>query len=164
MSHHHSIPALIAALQDKSSGVRQRAAQFLGDIGAAQAVPALIEALLNDPHEWVRTDAAAALGKIGDQRAVPALLITLKSEQLIEQVERELEATRSMAEGDARSEKKLFLWETLTAAISDLRAAAATALGQIGGPEAVSGLTEALQEKRDSNVRQAAQSALQELQ
>ena len=158
-----SVQELITALQDKSSDVRQQAAQFLGDIGAAQAVPALIEALLYDPHEWVRIDAAAALGKIGDGRAVPALLVALKSEQLIEQVTHEWEKTRLMAEGDAQFEKRVFLWELLTATISDLRVAAATALGQIGGQEAVSSLTEALQEQHDLNVRQAAEKALQHL-
>ena len=70
----------IARLRDQSELVRQNAAEELGNIGNAAAVPALIEAL-NDEH-WVRRYAAEALGKIGDAAAVPALIEALKAESM----------------------------------------------------------------------------------
>jgi HEAT repeat protein len=60
-------PALLAlkrALSYQNALVRQQAARALGEIGAKDAVPALIKVLRDE--EWsVRRQAAVALGKIG---------------------------------------------------------------------------------------------------
>jgi HEAT repeat protein len=53
--------------------VRSDAAEILGKIGDASAIPALIEAL-QDEEPSVRGCAADALGRIGDVAAVPALI------------------------------------------------------------------------------------------
>ena len=69
MLWHHAakdaVPALIQALQDQDSNVRNNAARALGSIGegAVDAVPALIQ-LLKDQDEWVRINAAWALEEI----------------------------------------------------------------------------------------------------
>jgi HEAT repeat protein len=73
-----AVPALIAALNDKSASTSYQAADALKDIGGA-AVPALTRALADDkvaPLEMV----ADVLGRIGDnaQDAVPALVKLLK--------------------------------------------------------------------------------------
>lgn len=70
----------IALLENPSVGSNEKldAANILGDMGALEAVPALI-ALLDNPDESLARDVARALGKIGDLRAVPALVKTLKN-------------------------------------------------------------------------------------
>ncbi len=73
-----ALPALIEALKDKDSGVREVAAGALREIGP-QALPALIEAL-KDKDSEVRRAAAEALGKIGGPQALPALTEALKDE------------------------------------------------------------------------------------
>jgi hypothetical protein len=159
--HHPSTPNLILALQDESRERRMETVQALGDLGDSLAVPDLCEVLLNDPDEWVRIDAAEALGKLGDERAVPSLFVALKSEQLINKWKSDWENTKSIADENARSEKRFFLWATMTTEISDIRAAAASALGKIGSAEALSGLSKALRENYDPNVCQAAIDAVQ---
>ncbi len=65
-------------LKDRDSSVRAGAAWDLGQIGAAESVPALTQAL-EDPSDWVRANAAASLWKLGDasKPAVAALRKTL---------------------------------------------------------------------------------------
>ncbi len=75
--------ALIEALKDQDSSIRQYAVSALGEIGpgAKEAVPALIEAL-KDQDSFVRRFAAGALGRIGPEakEAVPALIEALKDQ------------------------------------------------------------------------------------
>jgi HEAT repeat protein len=52
--------------------VRHAAASSLGQLGAREAVPALIAALKQEP--WLQYPAMQALGEIGDPRAGPALV------------------------------------------------------------------------------------------
>lgn len=60
-----AVPALIRTLKDKDAGVRWRAAEALGKIGAPakSAIPALNTAL-KDPDKDVRDAAAEALGRL----------------------------------------------------------------------------------------------------
>jgi len=79
-----AIPALLQALddgnwRDRNWCVRETAAQALGEIGDAQAVPALLQAL-SDKRTYVRGAAAQALGKIVGPWAKAAFAITLTSE------------------------------------------------------------------------------------
>ncbi len=64
---------LLAALQDRSKGVRRAAAQVLGALGDGEALEQLL-LLLNDDHATVREAAATALGEIGDVTAAQALI------------------------------------------------------------------------------------------
>ncbi len=77
------VSELIEALDDEDGGVRRRAAEGLGQIGAAdeRVVPALIKALDHE-DEWVRRRAVDGLGQIGaaDERVVPALSKALDHE------------------------------------------------------------------------------------
>lgn len=65
--------AVEALKRDSSLKVRTQAALVLGQLGAADAVPALTTALLEDRAPAVRIAAAAALGRIGDPSALQAL-------------------------------------------------------------------------------------------
>lgn len=56
---------------------RSGAAQYLGELGAGEAVDALVRHVKRD-HELVRALCARALGRIGDPRAVPALIRALR--------------------------------------------------------------------------------------
>jgi HEAT repeat protein len=76
------VPEFIHAFkQDSDARVRELAAQALGEVPtkAKQAIPDLIEALLNNPKLDVRKGAAEALAKIELHRdAVPDLRKALK--------------------------------------------------------------------------------------
>jgi HEAT repeat protein len=78
-----AVDPLVAALQDKDSWFRCRAAETLGGLGAAgaRAIPALVTAL-NDHDLCVHGQAMESLGKIGEP-AVPALLDALKHENAV---------------------------------------------------------------------------------
>jgi HEAT repeat protein len=101
---------LIAALEDRSAGVRGAAAVALGQIGDERAVPALIEILSRriraqssisrllrqrtEENEFVRRSALRALGQIGDRAAVTALIVILNNEESGDDLRRE--AARSL--------------------------------------------------------------------
>jgi HEAT repeat protein len=70
-------PALVKALGDGESPVREQAAWALGAIDERSAVEPLMR-VLKDSDPGVREQAAWALGAIGDSRAVDALLPALK--------------------------------------------------------------------------------------
>ncbi|MFH1439317.1 MAG: HEAT repeat domain-containing protein, partial [Candidatus Woesearchaeota archaeon] len=70
-----AIPALITALGDKYSGVKEYAKDVLVKIGMP-AIPALIT-LLRDESSFVKIDIADALVKIGEP-AIPALITALR--------------------------------------------------------------------------------------
>jgi HEAT repeat protein len=76
-----AVPALIAALTEKSPEVRRAACRALGMIGpdAQEAVPSLLRAM-EDPDASVRQRAATTLGNIGPGavEAVPAFIEWLK--------------------------------------------------------------------------------------
>jgi hypothetical protein len=78
---------LIAALHNDQPAIRQTAANILGILAKATAVPALIEAL-HDPVRTVQFQAVKALGRIKHPSAIPALLSFLQhtDEQLGNQV------------------------------------------------------------------------------
>ncbi len=67
------LKVLIAALGDEDSGVRNAAAEALGDIGNQKAVGPLIQ-LLNDEYEYVRIAAAHSLGKLKNMLSITSLL------------------------------------------------------------------------------------------
>jgi len=68
-----SPPDLLRLLDDSEARVRRRAAQGLGRVGLAEAVPGLSKRLSGDPEVEVRQMAAFALGLIGDRSAVDVL-------------------------------------------------------------------------------------------
>lgn len=72
-----AIPGFIECLNSGSPAIQAVAAQFLGNVGAQQAVEPMLDLLTkasdNSSHVWIIN----ALGKIGDKRAIPPLLETL---------------------------------------------------------------------------------------
>lgn len=61
-----AVPDLIKVMRsDNDAGVRQSAAQALGETRSAEAVPALMDILAKETDAALRRQAAAALGKIG---------------------------------------------------------------------------------------------------
>lgn len=69
-----ALEPLLAATADPDPVVLEAVATGLGEVGAASAVPWLIDAARAHSDRLVREAAVAALGAIGDQRALPALL------------------------------------------------------------------------------------------
>lgn len=69
-----AVPGFIDCLYSNSSAIQAVAAQFLGNIGANQAVEPMLEVLTSgknvNAHVWI----IHALGKIGDQRAIVPLV------------------------------------------------------------------------------------------
>lgn len=70
----YAYPALLAVLEDEAETpmIRGQAAEGLGYAGKPEAVPALLQALMNEDLQ-MRWDVVFALGAIGDPRAIPAL-------------------------------------------------------------------------------------------
>lgn len=66
--------------QQEDAAVRGEAAESLGELGARQAVPALITAL-QDRSANVRLESAFALGLLGDARALPELARVAATDQ-----------------------------------------------------------------------------------
>ncbi len=152
-----AIPNLISLLNDKDWSIQISAVKALGEIGDSQAVPSLIEALLRD-DEWVATYAAEALGKIGDVRATTALLKALSSQDLLNHFEESLKRR----EGKIDSATYVAIGQAYFE-ISDLRCAAAHALGQIGDEQAITELAKALNDPHDLNLQKAAAQALDKI-
>ncbi|MEM4359453.1 MAG: HEAT repeat domain-containing protein, partial [Candidatus Bilamarchaeaceae archaeon] len=132
---------------------REGAAEALGKIGDARAVPVLIDAL-KDKDRYVRYEAAEALGKIGDARAVPVLIDALKDKDRYVRYE----AAEALGKiGDARAVPVLI--DALKDKDRYVRYEAAEALGKIGDARAVPVLIDALKDK-DRYVRYEAAEAL----
>ena len=68
----------VSLLESRDWIVRNDAAQILGKIGNASAVPDLIKRL-KDTSRGVRISAIEALGRIASERSQPALLMSLKT-------------------------------------------------------------------------------------
>lgn len=115
-----TVEQLFNDLQAKQPAIRQRAAQQLGALRAAQAVVPLI-ACLRDRSDRVQAAAAEALGRIGDPHAVTALLHSFKGE------------TYGLTDGEG-SPSQYFM----------IVASAAKALGMIGDTPAVEALLKQL--------------------
>jgi len=152
-----AVSNLLTTIHDNDWSIQAAAIKALGEIGDSQAVPTLIEAVLGD-DEWVAEAAATALGMIGDVRAIPALIRALFSEDLLKRFDGLLEQkSRSI-----NSETWVLLGQSYFD-ISDLRCAAARALGQIGNVQALPSLITALNDAHDIYVQQAAAQALERI-
>ena len=132
----NTYPQLIHALKTGEPQLRINAADALGKTGAKnpEVVAALLKALEGDSAQEVRRSSAVSLGNIGPaaSNAVPALIKILR---------------------EANPEKRgntTGWW------------VAATALGGIGGQDAIKGLEEA-QNSGDPDIRLSARRALQKL-
>jgi HEAT repeat protein len=161
-------PALIQALRDEDFWVRRAAAEALGQIGDPQATPALAQAL-RDEMWLVRLAAAEALGQIGDPQATPALIQALQDED--SDVRRA--AARALRKIDAKDTRAIPEdWEihvvvpkdvirTVQARSEEHRIVIWTL--EIGDPQAVPILIEALKHGNRIAVRSTTIEALREI-
>ena len=135
---------------------REASAAALGEIGATEAVPALISAA------WMadtRPYAIQALAKIADPRAVEVLISALDREEEGEVRQQALEGlVRIGAESVPALIVKLADWSEEYPAIEE-RALAARALGEIGLPGARQALIKALDDPSEV-IRSSARRAL----
>ncbi|MDD1725463.1 MAG: HEAT repeat domain-containing protein [Euryarchaeota archaeon] len=97
------VDALITALSDENSTVRQKAAETLGEGADRRAVEPLAHAL-TDSDADVRLSAALALGMIGDASGTAPLTFALKNEK-DEAVLRALELALDMVKKNIMSKK-----------------------------------------------------------
>ncbi len=132
-----AVGPLVDSLRDRSLDVRRWAAQALGGIRDAAAVPVLV-ALLHDPVSSVREAASAALVRTGEG-AVPALIGTLHQPYFRP---RRLAAGALGRIGDVRGVGPLI--HALDETRGDLRPAAAQALGEFAARRPVAELRAAL--------------------
>jgi HEAT repeat protein len=175
-----AVPALTDALRDSDLYVRRFAAQSLGQIGPAakSAVPVLSTLVRNGRDKKEVLDAAAdAIGKIGGGvGSVEALAATLRD------TSRESESRRQAAEALGRmgaSAKPAIpaLLEVLKPAkgppppgSGDIRAEAATALGEIATPtdkravEVLKSVSDDKMLRRDRTLMKAVNDALKKIQ
>ncbi|MGI2904333.1 HEAT repeat domain-containing protein [Tolypothrix sp. VBCCA 56010] len=148
------VPAFIQAFkQDSDARVRELAAQALGEVPtkAKQAIPDLIEALLNNPKLDVRKGAAEALAKIELHRdAVPDLRKALKDTSW--QVRR----SAAQALGNIGAEASSAVPDLISALKKDrnytMRRSAAEALGNIG-MKASSAVPQLIAALKDQNFK-----------
>ena len=146
----------VQALTDESVRMGEAAAHALAEIGpqAVDAVPALLQALMNEEDAGLRQAVSDALGAIGSE-AVPALVQALADED--ERVRNA--AARALKDvGPQAVDAVPALIQALGDPDDDVGLAAASALGDVG-PEAIPMLVEALGE-RDANARRGAILAL----
>ena len=148
------VDTLIDLLKSRQQLDREKAADYLGEIGDTRAVPALIEALGDPSISWI---AAESLGKLGDPRAVQPLIAALGSD---ERWLRRNAATALGLIGDPAAAGPLA--SLLADTRRDVRVAAASALGTIGAPESI-GALEILSKDPDEKLRQAALRAIGEI-
>jgi HEAT repeat protein len=169
---------------------RANAATVLGQLGVAEAVPALLAAL-RDPHEdvTVKEAAAEALGRVRDPAAIPVLIDELRVvdefssprvagalasfgapavEPLRHAIlESDAPATRAWASrvlgmiGDASATAALV--DRLQDPHEQVRASAAEALGRLGGPRALHPLVDRALRDPTPHVRAQAAASLGKL-
>lgn len=150
--HRRDITMLVYLLKSPYQLDREKASDYLGDIGNPEAVPALIEAL-NDPTiSWL---AAESLGKIGDTRAVGPLIAVLNSD------EKWLRRNAADALGKLHASSAVEpIIRLLSDKKHDVREIAARVLGQIGDERTVPALHN-LENDPDLKVADAARVSIQ---
>ncbi len=145
--HREDVAMLVYLLKSPYQLDREKASDYLGEIGDPEAVPALIEALSDPTISWL---AAKSLGKIGDARAVGPLIAVLGSE------EKWLRRNAAEALGRLRDPTAVEpIIRLLADKKHDVREISARALGLIDDERALSAL-QGLVNDPDLNVRDAA--------
>ena len=145
--HRKDVAMLVYLLKSPYQLDREKASDYLGEIGDPDAVPALIEALGDPTICWL---AAESLGKIGDARAVGPLISVLGSD------EKWLRRNAAEALGKLHASSAIEpIIKLLSDKKHDVREISAKALGQIGDERAVPALQN-LENDPDLKVRDAA--------
>ncbi|MEM9090453.1 MAG: HEAT repeat domain-containing protein [Cyanobacteria bacterium P01_F01_bin.53] len=161
------IPELLISLQGNDPETRQYAANALGEIGDASAIPWLSNALKDyeswsNRHRPIRNHAADALVKIGGSAAASALLTVFKENKSVPSssnhiAPRKLAALSLAKIGNSTAISGLV--DALQSIGNDARNDAVDALGEIGDISASPALADILQDE-DPLVRRQAADAL----
>ncbi len=152
-----------AARNDKSVGVRNVAAQSLGEMGGPAASKELLESLNTAKEPWVRNQIVQSLGSFKEDPAAIAKLESVAREDSSYRAR----AAALQALGRLKSPKA---YETLTAMVNSespdgfLRNAALRGLGTLGDDKAVPLLEDWAKPGKNLDSRQAAISSLARLQ
>lgn len=159
---HLTVPKLLELLKDILPGAlgvgesaRERIVVALGQIGDAQAAPALLEVFTSSPdYSSMHKKAIEALQKIGDTQVVSGLIEALVNGNSSTQID----AARVLGQiGDAQAVPSLL--EALKDGFFGLQESIVKALGAIGDARAIPALTEMLKDA-EWRLREAAQLAL----
>jgi HEAT repeat protein len=136
------VPEILPLLEERDNDLRAEAVKALGKLGSADAAAELKRLLEDDPAEEVRSAACGALALIGDvsaQEAIARALPRLKDYRA--------EAIWALGHlGDTNSVSAIAEYLDDTSGRED-GFAAAYALAEIGGPEAVAALMGKLNDK-----------------
>jgi HEAT repeat protein len=160
---------LIPMLKDKEEFVRREVAFALGKTRHGSAVSPLLDLLARDKKASVRAAAAIALGQIGDAAAAPGLSQTLvdagKKKSISDEDEFVIRsAVRSLGQIGGRTAVPTLISALQNEVNSiDTRREAATALGLIGDPAALSALQAAFQANIDPYLSEAASLAIRQI-
>jgi len=152
-----ALPSLVSSLRDNRPSIRQLAAEALGDIGAKEAVAALIELIATD-QSGARPEAIEALGKIGDPKAIAPILSAMRSGSV---------AVRKKGIGALARFRDSRSVDALVAALSDhneeVRQSAAAGLGDIGDVNVITQLERVADSDVSSDVRSSAVQAIERI-
>ena len=158
------VNALIARLKDENAGVRRAAAQSLGRLGDARAVPSLI-AVLADSDAEVRAQATDALADFEDPRAIAPIVgvPTAPVIALLDDPDAEVRhgAVDLLDHLSARSAGPAIA-RLIHDPNSDVRGAVVQALGNLNEQSGAAAITEALSDA-NPDVRHEALDALNDL-
>lgn len=148
-----SLPALLAALSDEDSTVRQEVAEALGKLHDPRAVDPLMNAL-QDENTPVRASAVAALAKLGNERAIEPLIALLTQDKNTFVRARAVSALGTLGQVDSAS-----VFVPIVSALKDrdpiVRSMAVTALGKLSDT-CIHDLLLELLNNPDGDVRSAA--------
>lgn len=146
-------PALVTRalkfLKSRDDDKRCIALLILGALRADEATEALVK-VLGDSDPLIQAEAANALGRLKVEAAIPALIPLAVSLP---------EASRALARLEATQATSALAKVLVRGREASCRAAAAKALGALGGSEAEEGLVKGLQD-REARVRAASVDAL----
>ncbi len=158
-----AVPIAISALGHDSDDIRRDAQGLLGEIGGRPAVKALIDRLAQTPEAGLMK----ALGAIGDSRAFEPLVSSLLHGSPF--LHRHAVAALESIDPDwtnsepVRELKPTFLNELRESESHETRAAAARALGEVAGEEAIDPLRTATAGDPSPEVRREAGKASERL-
>jgi uncharacterized caspase-like protein len=127
--------------------IRKWAIDALGNLKSTQAVPNIINFILDQNNEWVRGDAGVALAKIGDKRAYDMLIEMLKEQH---QMVRRSSVEALGILGDKRAIKPLI--PLLSDSDYLVRRSAIKALANLGGRSVEKYLFKAIEDPAVSNI------------
>jgi hypothetical protein len=127
--------------------IRKWAIDALGNLKSTQAVPNIINFILDQNNEWVRGDAGVALAKIGDKRAYGMLIELLKEQH---QMVRRSSVEALGILGDKRAIKPLI--PLLSDSDYLVRRSAIKALANLGGRSVEKYLFKAIEDPAVSNI------------